>query len=107
MAISLREQMPQVAAIIDDLRKAFGEDCINSAIRAGIKGKPSFYATENGHTIGTPAQALVPAPWVLSAREQRMERLKVANQLDIDNSAREIEELKQRRVQTSTQHRNR
>lgn len=49
----MREQMPTVAAFIDDLRTTFGTDYINNILRAGINGKPVFYASENGHTVGT------------------------------------------------------
>jgi len=51
---SLREQMPIVTDFIDSLRAAFGEDCINQVMRSGIKGQPVFFATENGHSVGTP-----------------------------------------------------
>ncbi|UOD30716.1 hypothetical protein INH39_02930 [Massilia violaceinigra] len=51
---SMREQMPVVAEWIDDLRSAFGADYIDSILRAGMRGKPVFYASENGHTVGTP-----------------------------------------------------
>ncbi|NHZ84184.1 hypothetical protein F2P44_33800 [Massilia sp. CCM 8695] len=51
---SMREQMPMVAEFIDDLRSAFGADYIDSILREGMRGKPVFYATENGHTVGTP-----------------------------------------------------
>lgn len=50
----LREEMPEVAAWVDDLRKAFGEEYINKIIAAGMRGEPVFSASENGHTIGTP-----------------------------------------------------
>jgi hypothetical protein len=50
----LREQMPGVAALIDDLRKTFGEDYINGIIAAGMRGEPMFSAAENGHSVGTP-----------------------------------------------------
>jgi hypothetical protein len=50
----MRERMPQVAALIDDLRAAFGEEYIDSILRAGMAGKPVFYASENGHAVGTP-----------------------------------------------------
>jgi len=54
MSQSLRDEMPGVAAFIDDLRSAFGKDEINDQVRAGLKGKPTFHATENGYEIGTP-----------------------------------------------------
>lgn len=50
---SLRTEMPAVAAFIDDLRTAFGADCINATIKAGMNGQPVFHARENGHEIGT------------------------------------------------------
>lgn len=50
---SMREQMPVVAAVIDDLRSAFGAAYINGIIGAGMRGKPVFFASENGHTVGT------------------------------------------------------
>jgi hypothetical protein len=51
---NLREDMPTVTSIIDDFRDVFGTAYINSIIRAGMHGRPVFYASENGHTIGTP-----------------------------------------------------
>lgn len=50
----LRETMPTVAAIIDDLRDAFGAEDIHQSIRNGMAGVPTFYARENGQEIGTP-----------------------------------------------------
>lgn len=55
---SMRQQMPQTAAWIDELRAVF---CTNAAdlaafnrqIKAGLDGQPTFYASENGHQIGT------------------------------------------------------
>jgi len=49
----MREQMPVVAAWIDGMREAFGTESIDRPIRAGMKGSPVFYASENGHTVGT------------------------------------------------------
>lgn len=53
----MREQMPVVAALIDDLRAAFGTEFIEGIIKAGMAGQPVFHATENGHTVGTPVPA--------------------------------------------------
>lgn len=53
MSKSLRDQMPLITAFIDDYRDAFGKDFIDESIRDGLKGKPTFHATENGHEIGT------------------------------------------------------
>jgi hypothetical protein len=50
---SLRDQMPEVTAWVDGLRKAFSVESIDGQIRAGINGKPTFWASENGHEIGT------------------------------------------------------
>lgn len=55
MTKPLRLAMPTVAAWIDDLRAAFGDDQINPQIKAGIAGQPTFWARENGHEIGTRA----------------------------------------------------
>lgn len=51
---SMREQMPVVAAWIDELRKAFGAESIDRQIRKGMRGEPVFFASENGQTVGTP-----------------------------------------------------
>lgn len=43
----MREAMPQTAAFIDGLRKAFGKETIDKSMRDG-----GLYAEENGHVIG-------------------------------------------------------
>jgi hypothetical protein len=50
---NLRDQMPDVTAIIDGLRKTFGTEMVDRSIRTGVRGKPTFWASENGHEIGT------------------------------------------------------
>lgn len=46
--------MPEITAFIDKLREAFGAEMINEQIRKGMRGEPyCFYATENGHEVGT------------------------------------------------------
>jgi len=45
--------MPQVAAFIDSLRKAFGADYVNAILQKGMRGEPVFWAQENGFEIGT------------------------------------------------------
>ena len=50
----LREAMPIVAAFIDELREAFGAEAVNPSIKSGMAGLPTFWASENGHEIGTP-----------------------------------------------------
>lgn len=54
MTKPLRQAMPGVAAFIDSLREAFGDDQINPSIKAGMDGQPTFHAKENGHSVGTP-----------------------------------------------------
>lgn len=49
----LRVEMPVVAAWVDEFREAFGGDMVNQQIRRGMKGEQTFYATENGHVVGT------------------------------------------------------
>ena len=53
MAKPLRDTMPECAAFIDACRQAFGADGINASIKAGMDGQPTFYASENGRTVGT------------------------------------------------------
>lgn len=53
MAKPLRETMPTVAGFIDEMRDAFGAEEINDSIKAGMAGQPTFYASENGVTVGT------------------------------------------------------
>ena len=54
-----RAAMPLVTAWVDDLRGAFGTDLINDLIRkATVEGLPTFYASENGRTVGVPLPAL-------------------------------------------------
>jgi hypothetical protein len=49
---NLRAEMPLVSAFIDDMRAAFGAEMVNTAIRAGLDGQPTFWASENGRTVG-------------------------------------------------------
>jgi len=61
MSGGMREQMPQVAAFIDELRAAFGQADIDNVIRRGLhadcKPMERFHAIENGQTLG---QAYIP-----------------------------------------------
>ncbi len=57
---NMREQMPQVATIIDAFREAFGTEVVDSAIRRGMRGGQGFHATENGHEVGAPVYRGVP-----------------------------------------------
>lgn len=56
---SMREKMPLVTAWIDGMREAFGAEHIDGVIKRGMRGEPVFFASENGHTVGTP----VPLGW--------------------------------------------
>ncbi len=53
MTKPLRETMPETAAFIDACREAFGAAQVNASIKAGIEGQPTFWASENGITVGT------------------------------------------------------
>lgn len=55
---SLRDSMPGVAAIVDDLRAAFGVAEIHGQIRLGMNGGGTFLASENGKTVGSIAPLL-------------------------------------------------
>lgn len=44
-------------AFIDQLREAFGKEMIDGQIRKGMHGEPAFWASENGHEIGTPVDS--------------------------------------------------
>ncbi len=41
---SLREQMPEVAAFIDEVRQRWPRALVDRQIKAGLAGKGSFYA---------------------------------------------------------------
>jgi hypothetical protein len=45
--------MPEIAAFVANLKSAFGEREIDEAIRRGKAGEPTFYACENGRSVGT------------------------------------------------------
>jgi hypothetical protein len=44
--------MPEIAAFIAKLRSAFGDNTVDDGIRRGIGGEATFYACENGRTVG-------------------------------------------------------
>lgn len=70
--MSLREEMPETAAWIDELREAFGADAINSSIRKGMAGLPGhFHAEESGHQAGT---AYIPLGVEVSAAQMVIEK---------------------------------
>lgn len=83
--MNLRAEMPQIAAFIDDLRAAFGADAINPQIKKGMSGLPGFfYASENGHHVGTPMPPDNPAK-VISARDMVLESINPMNPKDHAN----------------------
>jgi len=70
MSKPLRETMPLCTGFIDACREVFGATEINASIKAGIEGQPTFYASENGATVGTksadrgiPLSAMPFGPW--------------------------------------------
>lgn len=67
----MRSAMPTVAAFIDAMRGAFGAETIDQAMRDAVRdGLPTFYAQENGQTIGTPATLADPERCVSVGVEQ-------------------------------------
>ncbi|MFM0703526.1 hypothetical protein [Paraburkholderia sediminicola] len=49
--------MPEIAAVVADMKAVFGEREIDETIRRSKAGEPTFYACENGRTSGTPTPA--------------------------------------------------
>lgn len=47
--------MPEIAAFVAEMKAAFGEPEIDEAICRSRAEEPTFYACENGRTVGTPA----------------------------------------------------
>ncbi|MFB9128563.1 hypothetical protein E2553_24885 [Paraburkholderia dipogonis] len=45
--------MPEMAAFMANMRDAFGDACVDDAVRRGKADEPTFYVCENGRTIGT------------------------------------------------------
>lgn len=86
---NMREQMPQVAAIIDAFREAFGVEVVDNAIRRGMRGGQGFHATENGHEVGTPVYRGVSLDRTPGQYERRMGE--VAWQAALDQQAIENE----------------
>lgn len=88
---NMREQMPQVAAIVDAFREAFGADVVDAAIRRGMRGEQGFHATENGHEVGTPVYRGVPLDRTPGQYERRTGEVAWQAALDqqaIDNEKR-------------------
>jgi hypothetical protein len=53
MLVRQTHPMPEMAAFVAELRAAFG-DSVDEAVSRGKNGEPTFYARENGLTVGTP-----------------------------------------------------
>lgn len=49
--------MPEMAAFVAKLRSAFGDEAIDGAVGRGQAGEPTFYACEDGHSVGTESPA--------------------------------------------------
>ena len=49
--------MPEIAGFVADLKAAFGEREIDEAISRAKAGEATFYACENGHSVGTATSA--------------------------------------------------
>jgi hypothetical protein len=55
--------MPATAALIDELREAFGAESINPVLRAAMNGEPDkCFFTEKAQTFGTPFLPAAAAP---------------------------------------------
>ncbi len=72
--MNLREAMPIVTEFIDACRVAFGASSVNESIKAGMQGFETFYASENGHTIGTP----IPEPKIYTTMRRDIQPLVIA-----------------------------
>jgi hypothetical protein len=48
-----KHPMPEVADFVAKLREAFGDATIDEAVKRGKAGEPTFFARENGRTVGT------------------------------------------------------
>jgi hypothetical protein len=58
---------PEIAAFVAELKAAFGDAVIDDAIRRGKAGEPTFYACENGRSVGT-ASRTVQNVWRVDGR---------------------------------------
>ncbi len=48
-----KHPMAEIAAFVTELRRAFGDATIDEAVARGKAGEPTFFARENGLTVGT------------------------------------------------------
>jgi len=53
--LALRHPMPEFADFVAKLREAFGDVTIDEAVAPGKAGEPTFFAQEDGRTVGTKA----------------------------------------------------
>lgn len=66
---SLRDELPEIAQWVDDLRAAFGREPVDSAIRRGMRGQDGFCIRRDGQVVaGTP---LTYGPGVRLSDERR------------------------------------
>ena len=62
--IDMRTAMPTVTEQVDAWRNQYGTRYVNDCIMRSMRGEPGlFFALENGHVIGTPANALDVQPF--------------------------------------------
>jgi hypothetical protein len=54
-----KHPMPEIAAFVTELRRAFGDATIDEAVARGKAGEQTFFACENGRTVGTKATETV------------------------------------------------
>ena len=50
--------MPVITAFVDACRAELGRESVDPSIKAGMQGRPLFYASENGVSIGTKDDAV-------------------------------------------------
>lgn len=83
MSRNLRQTMPLVTEFIDALREHFPQAEVNAAIRAGMDGQQTFWATEGGIEIGArwrqspaaaEAEAARSALWATAVAQSDRER---------------------------------
>lgn len=111
MSKDLRQQMPETAAFLDEMRKVFGKESIDVQVRKALKGQPTFWARENSHMLGVRDTSADHAlkwdekgisywatpEWVHDARHlaQRLGvDIKPADPADLNDAVREADELR-------------
>ena len=48
-----KHPLPEIADFVSRLRDAFGDATIDEAVARGKAGEPTFFARQNGRTVGT------------------------------------------------------